>query len=861
MDGLFPFWGNLMEKETLVQFEQRCIQEEPPFCTAACPFHVDVKSFLQHMAGQSFDNAFKVLEKTLPLPEVLSRICDHPCQVECIRKSVDDPLAVGSLERACAALRSRQKKYFKAPAKGKAVGIWGSGASSLVAAWDLSLKGYAVSVFEKESCLGGLLNRIDPLVLPRAVFEKEMDRLKGFGASFFPGTDFSAFKKLTADSLALFIGLDAHGGPDPSSVPEDVDSFSLRQGESRYFYGGFSHDGLHADGVQSPVMLAFQGRKAATSIDRILSGVSLEAGRQKEGVFTTRLDTDLSRITPMPGTGFEKAMAGRSTASTPDPDLAAAEAARCHQCDCSRCIRACNSFIESFGGFPGRYAREIYNNLSIVMGERKANLMINSCTLCDLCTTVCPNDFSMAELCLQARQQMLKDKRMPVSAHAFALEEMAHAMGEECFFAGHAQGVDHSDVLFFPGCQLVGSAPVQAARAWHFLKGVNKATGIVTGCCGAPAFWAGRTDLFEAAARTFKKRWEDFGCPEVVTACTACTRMLEKAVPKERIKSLYRVMADAGAEPEKKWDHLTVAVADPCTSRDDMDTMEAVRTLAARAGAGISELAASGELTECCGFGGLTFNANPKLAQTIIKQRAGQADTDYLAYCAMCRDRLAGAGKHTFHILDLFFPEDLPDPGARPDPGFSRRRMNRVLFKAGLGADPLWEPSRDPAAELAAPSGKKVVVPPDVIEGIEDQFILLSDIVRVLDYFETQSPSFFTHGERGSNIVSFRPGPVCFWVEFATTDDGYRVLDAWAHRMSVVASALFVEGKSSEDHDPQVRCGKCGTPLAFYKNNVEYLGSRFDVDLPQCPDCGTVFISARLCRTRMAEVEHILEDK
>ncbi len=480
MDGLLPFGGNLMEKETLVQFEQRCIQEEPPFCTAACPFHVDVKSFLQHMAGKSFDNAFKVLEKTLPLPEVLSRICDHPCQLACVRKPVDEPLAVGSLERACAALRSRQKKYFKAPAKGKAVGIWGSGASSLVAAWDLSLKGYAVSVFEQESLPGGHLNRIDPLVLPRAVFDKEMDRLKGFGVSFFPDTDFSTFKERTADFPALFIGMDAHGGPEPSSIPEDVDSFSLRQGESRYFYGGFSNDGRHADGVQNPVMLAFQGRKAATSIDRILSGVSLEAGRHKEGVFTTRLDTDLARITPMPGTGFEKAVAGEA----PDPDLAAAEAARCHQCDCSRCIRACNSFIASFGGFPGRYAREIYNNLSIVMGERKANLMINSCTLCDLCTTVCPNDFSMADLCLQARQQMLEDKRMPVSAHAFALEEMDHAMGEECFFAGHAQGLDHSDVLFFPGCQLVGSAPVQAARAWNWLKGENKATGIVTGCCG-----------------------------------------------------------------------------------------------------------------------------------------------------------------------------------------------------------------------------------------------------------------------------------------------------------------------------------------------------------------------------------------
>ncbi|WP_289020090.1 4Fe-4S dicluster domain-containing protein [Desulfobacter postgatei] len=205
--------------------------------------------------------------------------------------------------------------------------------------------------------------------------------------------------------------------------------------------------------MQSPVMEAFQGRKAATSIDRILSGVSLDAGRYREGGFTTGLNTDLSRIMPKPGTDFEKAMAGAGF--VPDPTLATAEAARCHQCDCSPCIKACNSFIESFEGFPGRYAREIYNNLSIVMGERTANLMINSCTLCDLCATVCPNDFSMADLCLQARRQMLEDKRMPVSAHAFALEEMAHAMGDACFFERHAHGMDHSDILFFPGCRIL----------------------------------------------------------------------------------------------------------------------------------------------------------------------------------------------------------------------------------------------------------------------------------------------------------------------------------------------------------------------------------------------------------------------
>ncbi len=856
-----------MEKSTLTQFEQRCIQEEPAFCTAACPFHVDVKTFLQHMAQRDFDKAFKVLEKTLPLPEVLSRICDHVCEAACVREPVDDPLAIGCLERICVRARSRQKKYFSPPAKGKTVGIWGTGASSLVAAWDLSLKGYKVTLFDGADQPCGHLVRLDAAILPPDVLDKEIDRLKKFGALFKTRTSYQEFEKQSDQFDALLIGLDTDNGPAPETCLDGVDAFSLKKGDTGVFYAGFSLDGLAVTTTSSPVQFAFQGRKAATSIDRILSGVSLDAGREKEGPYTTRLDTDLSRITPTPATGIRKVPAGQS----PDPELAASEAARCHQCDCSRCIRACNSFIHSFGGFPGRYAREIYNNLSIVMGERKANLLTNSCTLCDLCTTVCPNDFSMAQLCLQARQQMIKDGRMPPSAHAFALQEMDHAMGDACFFAGHAKGLDHSDRMFFPGCQLVGSAPSQVAKAYAWLKDQTPATGIVAGCCSAPAFWAGRSDLFEKGLADFKALWEQWGTPEVVTACTSCSRMLEKIIPKEKIISLYRIMADVGCQPDKGCTGISAAVADPCTGREDKDIQDAVRILADRAGVAVSELAASGALTECCGFGGLTFNANPKMGKQIIQNRAGQSDLDYIAYCAMCRDRLAGTGHRTFHILDFFWPAPgdpcqtadlrVVDAAARPDPGFSLRRMNRVLFKAALVAGVMPADTADPQKDLVTPSGRTLFVPPEVALAMEEQFILLSDIKQVLDHFETDTLEFFTHTGKASRITNYRFGNVCFWVEFNTSDTSYEVLDTWAHRMTIVPSATFIDGKPDENHDPDLRCGACDAPLAFYKNHVEYLGSRFDVDLPQCRACGTVFISAHLSRTRMAEVEHILEDK
>ena len=127
--------------------------------------------------------------------------------------------------------------------------------------------------------------------------------------------------------------------------------------------------------------------------------------------------------------------------------------------------------------------------------------------------------------------------------------------------------------------------------------------------------------------------------------------------------------------------------------------------------------------------------------------------------------------------------------------------------------------------------------------------------------FEDEDTRGFAHTGHGTRIFTERFGAVRFWVEFSLEDRYYDIRDAWCHRMEVAPSKSFIEGKTDPDHDPAVRCQACDKDLVFYKNNVEYLSSRFDVDLPQCPGCGEVFISSTLSRTKMAEVELILEDK
>ena len=56
-------------------------------------------------------------------------------------------------------------------------------------------------------------------------------------------------------------------------------------------------------------------------------------------------------------------------------------------------------------------------------------------------------------------------------------------------------------------------------------------------------------------------------------------------------------------------------------------------------------------------------------------------------------------------------------------------------------------------------------------------------------------------------------------------------------------------------------CNLCGRPLTLGKTDVDYLGSRFSVELPRCEKCGLVLIPEELALGRMLEVEQMLEDK
>lgn len=754
-----------MDQKELREWEAKCIQEEPPACRAGCPLNVDARAFVLAVAGGDLDAARAVLEKSMPLAAVTARLCEAPCETYCVRKDLGGAIAVGGLEQMCIRETSPRGKIPRLPARPRKVAVFGSGPSGLTVAFDLARKGHPVSVYHLGEKPGGWLRGLDESVLPQAVLDAEIERLGSLRVTFVavPALDADLVEAHPAD--AVYVGQDDTLAPELMALltPPDPETMALER--PGWFTGGMEGRELRFIGAVS------HGREAAVSMDRFLQNASLTSSRVplrggRTDLFTRTFGIEaVERIVPAGQGGFSREEAVR-------------EAGRCLDCQCLECVRHC-VYLAEHGGYPKSYARRVFNNSAIVQGMRQANTFINSCSLCGQCEVLCPNDFSMADMCLDARREMVDLNRMPPSAHWFALEEMRAAKDAQAALIRHAPSASSSEAIFFPGCQLAGIRPEQTLRLYDRLLEIEPRTGIWLDCCAAPAHWAGRREAFASILSEMEKMWDGMGRPRVLTACSTCLKMFREHLPAFGAVSVWSLLAENGVRATAS--AASLALSDPCTSRHDARTRDDVRALLADQP--LAKLPMSGELTECCGFGGLMDNANPALARQVALARVGQSEADFLTYCAMCREQLARTGKPVLHILDLLFP-DTARPAQEPPAGISARRVSRrrlkdeLLARHGLDRGP-----REPWEDV------RLVVSGEAAAMLEERRILEDDVRRVL-FAASRGGRVLRHGGDGRLIAASRLGEVTFWVEYREGEEGHEILKAWSHRMRIAGGDL-----------------------------------------------------------------------
>jgi len=207
-------------KDEAVLEAQRCIQCRRPWCVEACPITQDCREYIRLVATQDFDGAAKVTLRENPLATSLCKVCYHYCEDACVVKKKGVPVAIRQLKRAALDLGKSDLVYVPSAPKHQRVAVVGAGPAGLMAAWELAVRGYSVTVFEQERRYGGLMQTIPAYRMTDADVETDRARFRGLDVKFVDGTkvgkDFPVDRLLREDGYqAVLLAL---GTPDHRSL-------------------------------------------------------------------------------------------------------------------------------------------------------------------------------------------------------------------------------------------------------------------------------------------------------------------------------------------------------------------------------------------------------------------------------------------------------------------------------------------------------------------------------------------------------------------------------------------------------------------------------------------------------------------
>ncbi|MFI5354031.1 MAG: FAD-dependent oxidoreductase [Desulfobaccales bacterium] len=152
-------------------------------CVRGCPANLSVQGYVQLVKAGKFPEALSLIMDRLPLPGTIGRICPHPCETNCRRQEVDEPVAICSLKRFVAdSVDWQTLPVPEVPPRSEAVAIIGAGPSGLSCAYHLALKGYKAVIFEAQQEAGGWLRYgIPEYRLPKEVLQREVDFIQRLG--------------------------------------------------------------------------------------------------------------------------------------------------------------------------------------------------------------------------------------------------------------------------------------------------------------------------------------------------------------------------------------------------------------------------------------------------------------------------------------------------------------------------------------------------------------------------------------------------------------------------------------------------------------------------------------------------------
>jgi formate dehydrogenase beta subunit len=188
-------------------------------CQRSCPAGINIREYIRQISLGNHHRAVQVIKERNPFPAIIGRICPRPCELDCRRNFIDEPVAINYLKRYAADFERQSGERilpYKAPATGRHIAVVGGGVEGLSTAFFAARLGHDVTVYEAGPTLGGLLqSAIAAERLPAEILEWDIAGILEMGVKAetgrVVGKDLSVDAMLRQDADVVFL---AAGGWD-----------------------------------------------------------------------------------------------------------------------------------------------------------------------------------------------------------------------------------------------------------------------------------------------------------------------------------------------------------------------------------------------------------------------------------------------------------------------------------------------------------------------------------------------------------------------------------------------------------------------------------------------------------------------
>ncbi|MEP6612293.1 MAG: glutamate synthase subunit beta [Mucilaginibacter sp.] len=194
---------HLYTDEKLNHQSARCMNCGIPFCHSGCPLGNIIPEFNDAVYRKNWEEAYNILSSTNNFPEFTGRICPAPCESACVLGINKPAVAIEEIEKHIIEI-AYSKNLVKPTAPliktGKKIAVVGSGPAGLAAAAQLAKAGHAVTVYERDDRIGGLLRYgIPDFKLEKTVIDRRLEIMEKDGIEFKTNTEVG--KDIAAEEL------------------------------------------------------------------------------------------------------------------------------------------------------------------------------------------------------------------------------------------------------------------------------------------------------------------------------------------------------------------------------------------------------------------------------------------------------------------------------------------------------------------------------------------------------------------------------------------------------------------------------------------------------------------------------------